>query len=186
MCFHAYMLGTCASAWQAQCHVNAVKQESSDEESSDDDVFLGPPKKVQKQGSGATAGTSSKPKLASGTGSKASTAVPARDRPASGSVRPSSAGGSKAAGSSRPASGGANKSAGASRPSSGDCGKAAGERPAAKPSRPLVASTTKVCSTTYKLAPGLDMLHESAELVPLLRRLWSLQDVDHDAAASAA
>ena len=138
---------------QLQCHVNAVKQESSDEDSSDDGDFLAPRKKVQKQGTGATAGTKSKPKLASSEGSKVSSAVaasaqPARARPASGSIRPSSVEGSKAAGPSRPASGGANKS-GASRPGSSGSGKAAGENPAAKPSRPLVASTTKVCSKKH-------------------------------------
>lgn len=132
------------------CNVTAVKQESSDEDSSDGDEFIAPTRKVQKQGSRTTAGGSSRPKAANGQGSKgaseaAATAQPARaQRPASGSSRPSSREGSQAAGPSRPASGGANRSGGASKPTSGGAGTAAGDRPAAKPSRPLVASTTKV------------------------------------------
>lgn len=174
------MLCTAVPAWQAQYHVNvnAVKQEYSDEDSSDDDDFLAPPKKVQKQGLGATAGTSGKPKLAGGEGGKGSNAVaqPAKARPALGSSRPPSAEGSKAAGPSRPAPGGANKSRGASRPSSGGSGNAAGQNPAAKPSRPLVASTTKVCSRVYELSPVLDELHEAGELVPGCDacRIWVL------------
>ncbi|KAL3131344.1 hypothetical protein ABBQ38_000630 [Trebouxia sp. C0009 RCD-2024] len=124
-----------------------VKQEDSDEDSFEDDDFVAPAKKVQKQGSGTTAGTSSKPKPAAGQAAKGSSGVeasaqPARARPGSGGSRPSSAQGSKGAGTSRPASGGDNKSAGPSRPSSGGSGKAAGEKPAPKP-RALVASTTK-------------------------------------------
>lgn len=132
--------------------MHAVKQEDSDEDSFEDDDFVAPAKKVQKQGSGTTAGTSSKPKPAAGQAAKGSSGVeasaqPARARPGSGGSRPSSAQGSKGAGTSRPASGGDNKSAGPSRPSSGGSGKAAGEKPAPKP-RALVASTTKV---SYKV-----------------------------------
>ena len=128
----------------------AVKQESSSEDS-DGHEFIAPTRKVQKQGSGTTAGGSSRPKAANGqlnnkgAGESAAAAQPARaQRPASGSNRPSSREGSQAAGPSRPASGGANRSGGGSKPTSGGAGTAAGDRPTAKPSRPLVASTTKV------------------------------------------
>lgn len=128
--------------------MHAVKQEDLDEETFEDDDFVAPAKKVQKQGSGATAGTSSKPRSAAGQAAKGSSGVeastqPARARPGSGGSQPSSAQGSKGAGASRPASGGDNKSAGPSRPSTGGSGKAAQEKPAPKP-RALVASTTKV------------------------------------------
>lgn len=129
--------------------MTAVKQESSSEDS-DGDEFIAPTRKVQKQGSGTTA-SSSRPKAATGQGSKgaseaAAASQPARaQRPAPGSNRPSSREGSQAAGPSRPASGGVNRSGGGSQPTSNGAGTAAaGDRPAAKPSRPLVASTTKV------------------------------------------
>ncbi|KAL3135432.1 hypothetical protein ABBQ32_007614 [Trebouxia sp. C0010 RCD-2024] len=148
-----------------------VKQEDLDEETFEDDDFVAPAKKVQKQGSGATAGTSSKPRSAAGQAAKGSSGVeastqPARARPGSGGSQPSSAQGSKGAGASRPASGGDNKSAGPSRPSTGGSGKAAQEKPAPKP-RALVASTTKDRAFADG---GLDPVSDSDDDMPLGQR----------------
>lgn len=134
--------------------LSAVKLEDSDDDSFDDEDFTAPAKKVQKQGSGTTAGTSHNPRAAAkpptgatakGFSGAAAPAQPAKARPASGGSRPSSAEGGKpsSAGASRPASAEASKAPGPNRPGSGGSGKGAGDKPAVK-SRPLVASTTKV------------------------------------------